>query len=122
MARDHLHGTSLLPIIGQNIRAYRKARGWSQAELAYRCGMSRGQMNDLERRVQHASVWTLKRIADAFGCILLVDDLITTSEAVRETLVKQLKKAREREGTRAIPKGDPKSQIFISEGSPLRAP
>lgn len=81
-------------IIGQNIRAYREAKGWTQAELASRCGVSRGHMNDLERRSQHISVWTLKRIADELGCGLLVDDLITTNPSRRAEMVSHLETTR----------------------------
>lgn len=72
-----------LPITGNNIRMYRKVRGWTQVELAQKAGMTPGQISNLERVIGHPSVWTLVRIAEAIGPIT-VNDMIVTTKGARD--------------------------------------
>lgn len=53
--------------IGQRIAAGRSARGWSQVELAGKCGLSQGHICDLERERKRPSVETLQAVAKALG-------------------------------------------------------
>lgn len=55
------------------IRLLREQRGWSQSELARRCGMKQSRISVLED-VNHErwSVTTLRRLARAFDVSLLV--------------------------------------------------
>lgn len=50
--------------IGENVRAVRSRRRWSQTELADRAGLSRGSVTGLEtgtRRVTFGDLWALTR-------------------------------------------------------------
>ncbi|WP_066649385.1 helix-turn-helix domain-containing protein [Christensenella timonensis] len=53
--------------IGNNIRKYRKAKHWTQQELADEVGMSRGYLSQIEASTNKAmlSVYMLIAIAEA---------------------------------------------------------
>ena len=51
-----------------SLRAQREARGWTQAELAARVGVSRKTINTIENDVFVPSTLTALKIAAAFGC------------------------------------------------------
>lgn len=50
--------------VGQRIREARDARGWSQGELAERCGLSRPTIARIEAG-QHVRMGTLETVARA---------------------------------------------------------
>ena len=52
--------------VGQRIREARDARGWSQGELAERCGLSRPTIARIEAG-QHVRMGTLETVARALG-------------------------------------------------------
>jgi len=52
--------------VGQRIREARDARGWSQGELAERCGLSRPTIARIEAG-QHVRMGTLEKVARALG-------------------------------------------------------
>ncbi len=51
--------------VGRNIRHYRDARGWTQAELAERVGTGRIYVAQLEAGSKQCSLEMLERIAKA---------------------------------------------------------
>lgn len=53
--------------IGENIKKYRKERGFTQKELAERSNLSRSYLADLERNRYNPSLDSLKLIADSLG-------------------------------------------------------
>ncbi|MEA5002705.1 MAG: helix-turn-helix transcriptional regulator [Christensenella sp.] len=55
--------------IGNDIRKYRKAKQWTQQELADEVGMSRGYLSQIEASTNKAmlSVYMLIAIAEALG-------------------------------------------------------
>jgi transcriptional regulator with XRE-family HTH domain len=53
--------------IGRCVRELRKARRWSQEELAHRAGISRTFMGSIEQGAKQPSVMTLVRLARALG-------------------------------------------------------
>ena len=57
---------NIYDIIGQNIKKYRKLKGFTQEELAYRCLLSYGYIKNLEAKKVHTtiSIETLELIAD----------------------------------------------------------
>lgn len=57
----------LVQLLGQNVRDCRKRLGLSQEELAFRAGMKRSYLSDLERGARNPSVKALGRIAEALG-------------------------------------------------------
>ncbi|MGV9005939.1 MAG: helix-turn-helix domain-containing protein [Brevundimonas sp.] len=53
--------------LGKNVRAIRTEIGLSQEELAFRAGLKRSYLSDLERGTRNPTVRALGRIADALG-------------------------------------------------------
>lgn len=47
---------------GANVRAARKARGWTQEELAYRSGLATVQISRIERGKREIRLTTLLRL------------------------------------------------------------
>lgn len=50
-----------------NLRQVRKAKGWSQEELADRAGVDRTYVSGIERAVRNPTITNVKRLADALG-------------------------------------------------------
>jgi putative transcriptional regulator len=50
-----------------SLRVEREARGWTQAELAARVGVSRKTINTIENGIFVPSTLTALKIAEAFG-------------------------------------------------------
>jgi transcriptional regulator with XRE-family HTH domain len=55
----------LVQLLGENVRRLRKERGLSQEELAFRAGMKRSYLSDLERGTRNPTVRAVGRLADA---------------------------------------------------------
>jgi transcriptional regulator with XRE-family HTH domain len=53
--------------VGQQIKEAREARGWSQAELAKRCGVQNAHICRIEADIRHASMRVFLNICTAFG-------------------------------------------------------
>jgi transcriptional regulator with XRE-family HTH domain len=54
-------------ILADNIRAFRRARGISQEELADMCGLHRTYIGSVERGERNVSLSTLEVLAHALG-------------------------------------------------------
>ncbi|AVS80329.1 XRE family transcriptional regulator [Paracidovorax avenae] len=54
--------------ISSQVRAIRIANGWSQEELADRCGLHRTYIGAIERGERNITVLTLYKLAGALGC------------------------------------------------------
>lgn len=54
-------------LVGDNCARLRKARGWTQEELAERSGLSQQYFSDLERGKRNPTVVTVYEIAQALG-------------------------------------------------------
>ena len=61
--------------IGKNIARFRKAKGWTQAELGERIGVSNQAVSKWESETSMPDVMLLPVLADAFGCY--VDELFS---------------------------------------------
>ena len=59
-------------IIGQQVRELRRRRGFSQAQLAKRAGMSGANVSFIENGVTSASIETLEKLAAALNSELVV--------------------------------------------------
>lgn len=59
MARGKLQS-----VVGENLRAYRQARGINQEDLAYRLGLHRTYMSDIERGKRNLSLQTIEQFAE----------------------------------------------------------
>ena len=69
------------------IRALRKARGWTQAQLAERCGIPQAQISHIEQPGRNPlSLRTLYRLSSAFDVGLLVQ-FVPFSELVQREAV-----------------------------------
>lgn len=53
----------LLVHLGKRIQALRKARGWTQTDLAVHLDMNRGHISDIERGKREVGIITLQVIA-----------------------------------------------------------
>jgi transcriptional regulator with XRE-family HTH domain len=51
--------------VGLNVKKYRSARGLSQEELAFDCGLHRTYVSGVERGVRNPTVIVLEKIAKA---------------------------------------------------------
>ncbi len=51
--------------VGINVKKYRSARGLSQEELAFECGLHRTYVSGVERGVRNPTVVVLEKIAKA---------------------------------------------------------
>lgn len=56
--------------IGHRIRSYRLQRGWSQEELAERCGLHPTYIGQLERGEKNATLESVSRIAGGLSLTL----------------------------------------------------
>lgn len=55
----------VVALLGRNVRAHRLAKKWSQEELAFRAGVKRSYLSDLERGQRNPTVRLLGRLAAA---------------------------------------------------------
>lgn len=55
----------LVQLLGRNVRRLRIERGFSQEELAFRAGMKRSYLSDMERGTRNPTVRALGRLAIA---------------------------------------------------------
>lgn len=56
--------------LAANVKALRKARGWSQEALAGEAGLDRTYVSGIERQVKNPTVTVVERIAGALDCKL----------------------------------------------------
>nr|WP_199498840.1 MULTISPECIES: XRE family transcriptional regulator [Mesorhizobium] len=68
-------------LLGTRIRVEREQRGWSLSELSQRSGVSRAQINKVERGESSPTASLLGRLSGAFG--LTVSALLARAEAAR---------------------------------------
>ena len=57
----------ILRLIGDNIIRLREDRGWSQEELAFRCGLHRTYIGAVERGERNVGVLNVLKIAKSLG-------------------------------------------------------
>lgn len=55
----------VVALFGKNVRKMRDAKSFTQEELAFRAGMKRSYLSDLERGHRNPTVRALGRIAEA---------------------------------------------------------
>ena len=56
---------SLRQKLGNNLKEYRKAKGWSQEHLAFEAGLHRTYISELERGRKNCSIDVLEKLAEA---------------------------------------------------------
>ena len=52
-------------LIGQNVRAFREERGWSQEQLAFEAGLHRTYVSGIERGVRNPTATVIEQLAIA---------------------------------------------------------
>jgi len=57
----------ILRQFGDEVKRLRKAKGWSQEELAKRAGLHRTYIGSIERSERNVSLMNIQRIAKAFN-------------------------------------------------------
>ena len=50
-------------LIGQNVRAFREERGWSQDQLAFEAGLHRTYVSGIERGVRNPTATVIEQLA-----------------------------------------------------------
>ena len=58
---------NLLRTVGNIVREKRLAKGWSQEELSFNCGLHRTYVGAVERGERNLTLLSLQKIADALG-------------------------------------------------------
>lgn len=58
---------NVLKTFGNKVREKRLKKGWSQEELAGRCGLHRTYIGSIERSERNVSLLNIEKIAQAFG-------------------------------------------------------
>lgn len=66
---------SLRAVLAENLRQFRKTQGYSQEELANRCGLHRTYIGSVEREERNVSLSTLEVLAKALR--VSVPELLT---------------------------------------------
>lgn len=74
---------ALLKVIGENIRHYRRAKKWTQLDLAVMINNHRAQISRIERGEQNLGICTLEKIAQALEVNL--SDLIIKNKVQIES-------------------------------------
>jgi len=57
----------MLAKLGERLRTHRKEHGWSQEELAFKCGMHRTYIGAVERGEYNLTVLTLHKVTAILG-------------------------------------------------------
>lgn len=70
----------LCELLGRNVRRHRLAAGLSQEELAFRAGMDRTYLSDIERGRRNPTLLTMQDLAVPLN--IQVSDLLEGSEAI----------------------------------------
>lgn len=82
---DSFIGAHISNTISAQIHAMRKARDWTQSELASRCDMKQSRISPLEDPdLENVEIGTLQRLASAFDVALSVQ-FVPFSEIVRRS-------------------------------------
>ena len=59
--------SGVLMEVGKRLRALRKAKGWTQTDMAVHLDMNRGHISDIENGKREAGLITLQIMARGFG-------------------------------------------------------
>lgn len=70
---------SLRAVLAENIKTFRREKGFSQEELAERCGLHRTYIGSVERQERNVTLSTLEVLASTFG--VTVPELLTMHES-----------------------------------------
>ena len=68
MSENRNPSAALVSRFATNLKRLRSARGYTQHQLADRCGLAQGYVGDLEREVVNATLATLEVLAIGLDC------------------------------------------------------
>ncbi|MGE7021335.1 helix-turn-helix domain-containing protein [Solibacillus cecembensis] len=74
---------SIVKVVGERIRAFRKKRGLSQEELAHRASLHNTYIGQLERGEKNATIESLFKITNALGITL--EELFSNTQSGLKT-------------------------------------
>lgn len=69
----------LRAVLAENIKTFRREKGFSQEELAERCGLHRTYIGSVERHERNVTLSTLEVLASSLG--VTVPELLTERES-----------------------------------------
>ena len=70
---------TLRTVLAENIKTFRREKGFSQEELAEQCGLHRTYIGSVERQERNVTLSTLEVLASTLG--VTVADLLTNHES-----------------------------------------
>jgi transcriptional regulator with XRE-family HTH domain len=56
--------------VGQRVRQLRKAKGWSQEQFAFECGLDQTYISGIENGRRNVSIVNVEKMCKAFGVSL----------------------------------------------------
>jgi len=80
MKQNRKPSSEILRRLSSNMARLRNARGYTQAALGLRCGMSKGHISKIEQERMNVSVATIETLCAGLTCS--VEDLFMKVEAV----------------------------------------
>jgi len=75
---------SLRATLAENIKTFRKEKGFSQEELAERCGLHRTYIGSVERHERNVTLSTLEVLSESLG--VSVPELLTECKSTSKNL------------------------------------
>ena len=76
-------------MLGDNLKALRKERRWTQGELAEKSGIKLGHISKLERNESDPKVSTIYKLIEALGCN--ADELLIDADKYGDIAIKDLR-------------------------------
>ncbi|MBH0166899.1 helix-turn-helix transcriptional regulator [Fictibacillus sp. 7GRE50] len=76
-------------VFGEKLKSVRKARGWSQEELAEKLFVSRQSVSKWENGQNYPSIEVIIKLSDLFE--VTIDELLRTDEELKEKVIKDSK-------------------------------
>jgi transcriptional regulator with XRE-family HTH domain len=70
MKRNRKASPESLWLLATNLKRLRDARGYTQHQLAHRCGLGQGYIGDIEREAVNVTLANLEALANGLDCSL----------------------------------------------------
>jgi transcriptional regulator with XRE-family HTH domain len=70
MSKNRKPNTDILWRLGSNVKRLRQGRGYTQSELAKRCGLTKSYISKIEQELLNISVANLEALAKGLDCSL----------------------------------------------------
>lgn len=93
--------------LGQNIKLFRKQKGWTQVELAQKLGCSQAMITAYENAQKRPDLDKINRLAQLFG--ISTDQLLGNEKPPKEVKPKNIRLWKRFEKVEQLPKEDQKA-------------